>query len=131
MGLSIYYRGRLRSPDLISSFIEDIMDICLEIGWKYQPIHQSNIMPAKGLLIEPLGSESIVLTFLEDGMLYDCMHFIYTSNPEKEKIDDRTNSWVCTKTRYAGADAHMAIIEMFRYLKAKYFSEFELRDDSG
>jgi hypothetical protein len=35
-----------------------------------------------------------------------------------------------TKTQYAGIDAHMALIKLLRYLKEKYFKEFEL-DDAG
>lgn len=131
MGLSIYYRGSLRSPELVSTLIEDVMDICLEIGWRYHPIHRSEIMPAKGLIINPERCEPIVLTFLENGILYDCFHFIYTQNPEKEKVNEKSHTRVFTKTAYAGSDTHMAIIEMLKYLKEKYFKEFELRDDSG
>jgi hypothetical protein len=131
MGLSIYYRGTLRSPELITLFVEDVMDICLEIGWKYHPIHLSEIMPAKGLLVEPKGSEPLVLTFLENGRLYNCLHFIFTRYPEIERVDEKSHEWMFTKTRYAGADIHMAIIELFRYLKEKYFTEFELYDESG
>ncbi len=34
MGLSIHYRGRLKTPDLISSITEELTDICLSLGWE-------------------------------------------------------------------------------------------------
>ncbi|MEO6131865.1 MAG: hypothetical protein ABIQ02_08445 [Saprospiraceae bacterium] len=130
MGLSIYYRGMLRNLEEIDLLIEDVTDICLEIGWRCHPIHQSNIMPAKGLWITPERSESIDLTFLPNGRLYNCAHFIFIRHPETEVVDEKKYEWIFTKTNYAGSDTHMAIIKFFRYLQRKYFKEFEMHDDS-
>lgn len=131
MGLTIHYTGHLRSNHEITELISDVTDICVTIGWRMMPIHPSNIMPAKGLIITPEGSESIWLTFLANGMLYDASHFIYTSNPENEKIDERQGRWISTKTQYAGLDTHLAIIKMFRYLSQRYFKLFEMHDESS
>ena len=131
MGLTIHYCGHLRSYHEIEDLICDVIDICVEIGWRVMPIHPSNIMPAKGLIVTPEASESIWLTFLPDGMLYDAAHFIYTSHPENERIDKHLGGWIATKTRYAGLDTHMAIIKMFRYLSERYFKSFEMRDESS
>mgnify|MGYP003505950649 FL=1 len=79
MGLTISYRGTLRKPDELELFLEDIADICMEIGWASMPIHRSNIMPVQGVQITPAGSESIWLTFLPNGRLYDPTHFIFTT----------------------------------------------------
>ncbi len=130
MGLSIYYRGTLRHPDMAETLITDAIDICDEIGWRYHPIHSSNIMPAHGLFITPEACESIDLTFLPDGRLYNCAHFLFTRHPEQEIVDKDKHKWISTKTSYAGSDTHMAIIKFLRYLSEKYFSDFELKDDS-
>jgi hypothetical protein len=130
MGLKISYRGQLRDPNELDSFLDDVYDICIEIGWHFMPIHRSNVMPTKGVMITPAGSEPIWLTFLTKGKIYDPAHFIYTSQPELESVNEEHGQWVVAKTQYAGVDTHMAIIKFFRYLSLKYFESFELRDDS-
>lgn len=130
MGLTICYRGTLRNPNDIEVFLEDVDDICMEIGWPSMPIHRSGIMPAKGIMITPAGSEPIWLTFLQNGNLYDPSHFIYTTRPELEVVNAEMRKWIFTKTQYAGVDTHMAIIKFFRYLCMKYFEDFELQDES-
>ncbi|MBK9983899.1 MAG: ribonuclease E inhibitor RraB [Saprospiraceae bacterium] len=130
MGLSIYYRGNLRDPDAAEALITDAMDICHEIGWRYFPIHRSEIMPVEGLFITPEGSESIDLTFLSNGRLYNAAHLLFTRHPEQEIVEEEKHKWIFTKTGYAGSDTHMAIIKFLRYLSQKYFSDFELKDDS-
>ncbi len=130
MGLTICYRGALRNPNDIETFLVDVFDICMEIGWHYMPIHRSGIMPAQGVMITPAGSEPIWLTFLQNGKLYDPSHFIYTTRPELEVVNEEKRKWIFTKTQYAGVDTHMAIIKFFRYLRMKYFEDFELQDES-
>ncbi len=130
MGLSIYYRGILRHPDAAEALITEAIDICLEIGWRYFLIHRSDIMPAEGLFITPEGSESIDLTFLPNGRLYNAVHLLYTRQPQQEIVNEDKHKWIFTKTGYAGSDTHMAIIKFLRYLSQKYFSDFELKDDS-
>ena len=130
MGLNISYRGHLRSPNELVSMLDDVYAICIEIGWHFMPIHRSNVMPTRGIMITPPGSESIWLTFLAGGMLYDPAHFIYSSSPELERVNEEHGQWITFETQYAGVDTHMAIIKFFRYLSLKYFEVFELRDDS-
>jgi len=130
MGLTICYRGTLRNPNDFKSMVEDVNDICLEIGWWHMPIHRSNIMPMQGVLIMPTDGDPIWLTFLLNGMLYNPEHFIYTLHAEKECIDEKKHQWIFTNTQHAGMDTHMAIIKFFRYLKMKYFDQFDLRDES-
>ncbi len=130
MGLTIHYRGTLRDSKHLELMLNDVVDICHDIGWKYMPLHRSNIMPVKGLVISPPGSESIWLTFLENGKMYDPTHFMFTGSPELEVIDEDMHTCLFTKTQYAGADVHMAIIKFFRYLKMKYLADFELQDES-
>lgn len=130
MGLTIYYRGMLRNPDLIDLLINEATDICHEIGWHYHPFHRSNIMPVKGIWITPKRSEPIELTFLPNGRLYNCTHFLFTHNPEKEIVDEHQHQWIFAKTQYAGSDTHMAIVKFLRYLSRKYFQDFEMKDES-
>lgn len=130
MGLKISYRGSLRDSNELESLLDDVYDLCREIGWHFMPIHRSNVMPTRGIMITPPGSKSLWLTFLANGRLYDPGHFIWTSHPELEFVNEELGQWIVTKTHYAGADTHIAIIKFFRYLSLKYFETFELRDDS-
>ncbi len=130
MGLKISYRGNLRNPNELESLLDDVYDLCIEIGWHFMPIHRSSVMPTRGIMITPPGSEPIWLTFLANGKLYDPAHFIYNSHPELEIVNEDLGQWIIVKTQYAGVDTHMAIIKFFRYLSLKYFESFELRDDS-
>ena len=130
MSLTISYRGKLRNPLELDSILDDVSALCIEIGWHFMPIHRSNVMPARGVMITPPGCEPIWLTFLDTGKLYDPSHFIYTSSPDLEKVDEELGQWITAKTSYGGPDTHMAIIKLFRYLNLKYFELFELRDQS-
>lgn len=131
MSLTISYRGNLRDPNELDTFLGDVFDLCMEIGWHYMPIHRSSVMPAKGVMITPQGCETILLTFLANGKIYDPFHFVYTVHPEKEIVNEEQHQWIHVKTRYAGVDTHVAIIKFFRYLSTKYFETFELHDPSG
>ena len=130
MSLRISYRGTLRDPNELESILDDVFDLCIEIGWHFMPIHRSNIMPTRGIMITPPDCEPIWLTFLPSGKLYDPSHFIYTSCPDLETINEELGQWIVAKTHYAGADTHMALIKFFRYLNLKYFETFELHDQS-
>ncbi len=131
MGLTIYYRGKLKETVKISQLLDEAIDICHEIGWRYDLIHRSNIMPAEGILFSLEKSEPVWLTFLPNGKMYNPTHFMFSRNPEEiEHVDEEEHKWNFTKTQYAGVEAHMAIIRVLKYLSEKYFEEFELRDES-
>ena len=126
MGLTISYRGSLRDPSAAEMLLGDVFDLCMEMGWYYMPIHRSNVMPAKGIMITPQGCETIILAFLTNGVLYDPFHFIYTEHPEREVVKEDRYQWIHVKTRYAGVDTHIAIIKMFqeRFLIHRFFYIF-------
>jgi len=131
MSLTISYCGTLRNPEEADILLGDVFDLCMEMGWHYMPIHRSNIMPAKGVMIDPKGCETIILAFLANGKLYNPFHFIYTMHPEKEIVNEELHQRIFVKTRYAGMDTHIAIMKFFRYLSSKYFETFTLHDPSG
>ena len=65
MGLTIYYSGKLRDPKLIDSFVKETADACICVGWRFEYLKRSNIMPMKGIMITPEGCETIMLTITE------------------------------------------------------------------
>lgn len=59
MGLTIYYTGKLRDPQLLDSLVRETADACLCVGWRFDFLKRSNIMPMKGIIINPEGSEPV------------------------------------------------------------------------
>lgn len=117
MGLTIHYKGRLKSPECIDSLIAEVGEIAAILGWEQKVISDEQV---KGVVTAPENCEPIWLTFLHDGTLVSLsyLHFNIESN-----------GWVATKTQYAGMEAHITVIKLLRYLSEKYFGTFELNDE--
>ena len=131
MGLTIFYSGKLRSPILLDALVKEASDACMYVGWPFSYLKRSNIMPMKGIIINPQGSEPIMLSFIEDGTLADPHRFMLWEDPQSLEVNLDEDGICFTKTQYAGADAHMAIIKFLRYISEKFFSSFRLEDESG
>ncbi len=130
MGLSIHYSGMLRSPEVLSSLIEEAADIAESLHWPYECIEKTADTPVSGILIAPEGSEPLWLTFHEEGFMCNPMLYDYVMKVEGKGIPAEAEQWLFTKTQYAGVDAHIAMIKLLRYLSQQYFSRFELHDES-
>ncbi|MEO6255081.1 MAG: hypothetical protein ABIO79_17365 [Ferruginibacter sp.] len=142
MGLSIHYRGQIRSYSLIEELIFETEDICKSLNWKYHTwmktsggnddahvnnpdfinyIHEN----LKGISIMPDECEPVELVFFPSGKL---------CSPIKLQFNDAATNdlmveYVSTKTQYAGIDTHLAVLKLLQYFKDKYFSFFELSDE--
>jgi hypothetical protein len=131
MGISIYYSGRLKSPRFVDALVKEAADACMCVGWRFEYLKQSNIMPMSGIIITPEWSEPIMLTFTEDGLLANPARFMLWENPETLEVSIEKDGVCFAKTHYAGADMHIAIVKFMRYIIEKYFSEHKFFDDSG
>ena len=145
MGLSIHYRGRLKTPDLISSIIDELTDICRSLGWETscldedfsrentsQPVHTgkgaeiTGHLPLKGVGIAPgKGCEGVSFFFDRVGNLIAPLTMAI-SGPVKGELP-----WAAVKTQSAPLDIHITLIKLFRYLKKKYFEIFEVEDEGS
>lgn len=152
MGVTIHYRGKLKSTDLIATLIEEVEEICLTNDWNYQ-IHENNTgvetesIPEttflsddydpdfgfenighstglRGISFEPHEeSESVSFLFDTEGVLRSIFSNVFR---KKAKY-----TWCFVKTQFAGVDTHIRIINLMKYLKKKYFKKFEIHDDGG
>ncbi|MEO7307708.1 MAG: hypothetical protein ABIR78_09445 [Ferruginibacter sp.] len=142
MGLSIHYRGQIRSYSLIEELIFETEDICKSLNWKYHTwvktssgkddVHVNNPdfinyihEDLKGISIMPDECEPVELVFFPSGKL---------CSPIKLQFNDAATNdlmveYVSTKTQYAGIDTHLAVLKLLQYFKDKYFSFFELSDE--
>ncbi|MBL7814113.1 MAG: hypothetical protein JNL70_03830 [Saprospiraceae bacterium] len=151
MGVTIHYRGKLKSPELIPDIVHEVEEICLSNNWSFRLINDpsegqkvvargdifvsESIEPEfgfdidehldklRGITFEP-HKESETVTFLFD--TEGVMHSLFPDFFSKAKYP-----WSFVKTQYAGVETHIRIINLMRYLKKKYFSKFEIRDEGG
>jgi hypothetical protein len=130
MGLTIHYSGKLRGPECIQPLIEETIDICQSLNWPYEILPIDPEVPVEGILANPEGSEPLWLTFLKDGTMCNPILYAYVLKEEGQGIPAEAEQWLFTKTQFAGADTHMAMIRFMRYLSEKYFERFELHDES-
>lgn len=126
MGVTIHYRGKLRSAADIQPLTDELIDICKSAGWNYRelsfPDPESGDEPFSGLTIQPHPkSESIWMLFNVRGEL---------SHPFGYDLEDGGLPWSFTKTQFAGAEGHIAICQLFRYLEKQWFETFEVNDEA-
>jgi len=67
MGITIHYKGKLNSPELTDSFLEEIEDIAESMKWEYNLFTESenDSTLLKGLFIKP-NPKSEFLQFMVD-----------------------------------------------------------------
>ncbi|TCJ18616.1 hypothetical protein EPD60_03700 [Flaviaesturariibacter flavus] len=121
MGLSIYYQGRIKDRALLPQLVEAVSDICKELNWEHESFNKGG---AEGMYFAPEGSEPLSLTFNREGRLTDFRHILL-----RIELDEPVEG-IIVKTQYAGAEAHKAIIDLFRWISEKYLADFQLSDES-
>lgn len=139
MGLTIHYNGRFSKSASLSEMIEELKDIAEINNWKFQiylsrfpkKFYDDNSHNQKiyGITIFIPKCDPLCLTFLSNRRM--CMPLSLklwgNSTDENEK---KYLYMLFTKTQFAGRNIHKIIIHLFRYISKKYFSEFELIDES-
>lgn len=129
MGLSIHYSGTLRDKSIIDELVSETSDICNSLAWDYHILDHPNEDQLKGIIFSPPGSEPVVLTCLPSGRLCSPFNLVNKEMYGTNGLDADLIYTSSTKTQYAGADTHQALVNLLRYLKEKYFSAFELEDE--
>jgi hypothetical protein len=131
MGLSIHYSGKIKSETLIEKLTLETEDICQSLNWKYQVIKKPNEDQLYGICFSPDGCEPVFLTFLPGGRLCTPLNLMNRDIYDRNDVDKELMYTTSTKTQFAGPDTHIAVIKLLRYLKEKYFKEFELVDEGN
>jgi hypothetical protein len=143
MGITIHYRGRIKSIDLIRPLVDEVTDIAKTMKWKYNTRDEDFAVPysakfkhtAKGLSIggslsikgisfQPHpSSEWFYLFFNKYRVLCDIMAYAFEGKARRKPVS------ISTKTQFAGPDVHMTVVKLLKYLAHKYFSEFKVTDE--
>ena len=132
MGLSIYYSGNLAIENDLGYLIAEVKDICEVLEWRwniYEDIEDANQL--KGISFAPKDSEPVFLTFLPGGRLCSPINLVCRDMYDGIHYNKELMFSGCTKTQYAGPEAHIAIIKLLRYISEKYLQNFNLTDEGN
>jgi len=136
MGVTLHYKGKLKSSDLIETITNELSDISEAREWKYQIINigdkidpDGTSLKLKGIMTGPENCEPISMTFIEDGRLISPMLTVFPPEDIQKFLKD-DDFFAFTKTQMAGAEVHIEIVKLLKYLSSKYFETWECKDDS-
>jgi hypothetical protein len=146
MGITIHYTGAFNQGSNLAEMITEIEEMAKANHWKYfiyekefpsglkqfpwgdkEIFHPENIY---GISITPPNCETADFCFLSNGIASNpfALKFWSTSKVETEK----EMTWYCfTKTQFAGYEVHQKLVDLFRYITAKYYANFEMTDEAG
>ncbi len=147
MGITIHYRGKIDSITDVAHLSAEIKEYAEILEWDSRQWKEnwhlpnsaalekgsdglalSGHVPIRGISLFPdPNCEPLFLTFCKNGMLASSMNMVMMA----DKDIDSESMWLSTKTQFASADIHMAIIKLLRFVKSKYISNLEVFDDGG
>ena len=110
MGITIHYKGKINSPELIDSFCDEVKDILQSMEWAYTVIdeheyHSANLL--KGFFIQPHeNSEYLQLIVDLQGNLRNGFWI------EHFKNNDSPSYSIHIKTQFAPIEIHISIIKL-------------------
>jgi len=139
MGLSISYSGKIKDVASLPLLIGEVKDISDIYGWKYHIYkesfpydtfdNQEYLEPIYGINFTPPNCETISFTFLSNGVMVCPARILFFGNSDNEQ--ERSYIYAnSVKTQYAGIIIHQLIIALFKYLNNKYFTDFQMSDES-
>lgn len=140
MGLTIHYKGSIKDKTLLPDLIDEIRGICEGMNFKYHVYEKE--FPAKltdpkkhdsklyGISFSPKDCEPVSFSFLSNGRMCGPANLFAFGDLSKPEYQDYLYS-VFTKTQYAGLEAHVFIIKIFRHISEKYLSNFSMNDEGG
>jgi len=145
MGITIHYKGVLKSVDMIDPLWEELVDIAETMEWDYttldedfgqantaELVHDENgaeiigNLPLKGISLSiHKKCENLQFFFDKNGILRDPVQMAFSQG------HDEAPSFLFVKTQFAPPDVHITIIKLLKYLSKKYFTGFEVYDEGG
>jgi hypothetical protein len=143
MGITIGYRGQLKSPELIDKICRALKEIANLMEWEYTILDEDFDKPPDiKLEVNENGCEIAghpALKGIDLNVRKDCSSFSFFFDlngilrdpvqmpDETDENEDLPFSFV--KTQFASPEIHIIIVKLLRYLKEKYFQRFEVIDE--
>jgi hypothetical protein len=147
MGITIHYRGRINSFDLIESLSDEVKDIAQSLGWGMhlwdedlskpntaRVIRHENYIemcghvPLRGLTLFPHPDcEQLSLTFDRKGHLMDAFGMTLVASGGRRPGE----GWLSMKTQFSPLEIHITVVQLLHYLKKRYVGNLEVSDEGG
>ena len=148
MGVTIFYKGKLDDLKKLPQLKEELSDIAEWMGWKATRVEDDKPptgqaphfardgdglevegdLGLQGIVLDPgEGCESLAFLFDRKGNLRSAFAMMMiaegTMGPEYESI-------FC-KTQFAGAETHIRIVGVLKYVAKRFIRNLDVKDDSG
>lgn len=134
------YHGWLKEDASLKQMIEEVKDIAEIYGWEYQ-VFEDTLPPEDyfkpkhtdviyGISFTPPDCDTVWLSFFCNGE----MTRAHRPHQEEEGDDEALVRYICRRsvnTEKEGIEIHKKVINLFRYLKPKYFCQLSLFDISN
>ena len=139
MGLSFHYSGSIANPEFLPKLIEEVLDIAKIYGWKnsiYETSFPNNCLSDTdeyineifGVSFTPPGCETIFICFLSNGRMSSPIHLKFYGKSKDQK-ENPFLYLISVKTQFSNPLIHATIIQIFKHLNNRYFSDFKLSDE--
>jgi len=139
MGLSFHYSGRISRPDLLPELIEEVSDIARIYGWKsivYETAFPNNCLSELseysdelfGICIIPPRCEPVDFCFLSNGRMSSPSHLKFFGK-SGDQDESRYLYCISVKTQFSSPFIHATIIQIFKHLNERYFSDLKFSDE--
>lgn len=155
MGITLHYKGKLKSVDLVPAMKQELIDIAESKNWHYtivDPEDQFYLgeedeedeseedepgssdkkdapLPLSGLMLGADDAEPLYLTFLPDGRLISPLLAVF-GRKDIEAFLAEDEYYAFTKTQNSGSEIHVEYVRLLKYISGKYFMEWNCKDDS-
>jgi hypothetical protein len=129
VALSIYYSGVLREVSRLPELVAEVTDICHDLHWNCEIIEEEAPVSLYGLGFSVPGGEPVWLTFDTKGSLAS-PGFVFLENAPAQSSTPSITTSLETVVQYSGPETHMRLVNLLQYISKKYFSAFELIDES-
>lgn len=126
MGITIHYKGKLNSPELTNSFLEEVEDIANSLEWEctFFPRDKKDEPAVQGVFIKPHTKSEFLQFMIDDNGYLRNASILKHCNPNEEPTFLNH-----IKTQFAPIEIHIAVIKLLKYIKKKYISKLEVFDE--
>lgn len=161
MGVTLHFRGKLNSLELVPEIVAEVADICDTNDWNYELFDEERFYQKEPSIdelqeqIEEMLDEDTDPALIKARKLPDIglRGIMFNPHPECEPIGllftekgvlssifnalfpevqgKKRMPWSFAKTQFAGIETHIKIVHLLAYLGKKYFKKFEINDDGG